>query len=253
MQLISGHDDDSFKNRTPETVNTSPEGVDNSPSPLIEEQDSDSTETTITIAERLLKDLKNWKRHPIISAVSIIVTIIGGLTIVGINIKGGTKREPKPPTVTTTTLITPSPTTRMARIDGVDLQRYCDYFHFTAPDDSGKDVTCYADINLVDACAHEHPGATHFLLQDPTNPKTGRCYDQSKNSLGGISNMSGYCQTQHVVSGKSGNNPVHADAIGLNWQCRMTVNVTAACIGTHNDTSLKAINDGREWGCYKPE
>jgi hypothetical protein len=147
--------------------------------------------------------------------------------------------------------------TRDVRIGGVDLQGFCDDRSFEIYDEAGASVTCHENIDLLAACKREYNDAVLFKLKDPNNPKTGLCYkrmDASGDaSLGGIKDMTGYCGKVYPGPGVAVDSRVRAELVGKTWQCRMPVDVSAVCVGQHNDLAVRANRVGNDWNCYRKE
>ncbi|RSM57801.1 hypothetical protein DMB66_31770 [Actinoplanes sp. ATCC 53533] len=118
-------------------------------------------------------------------------------------------------------------------------------------------MTCHENIDLLAACKREYNDAVMFKLKDPANPKTGLCYKRmdasSDASLGGIKDMTGYCGKVYPGPGEAIDNRVRAELVGKTWQCRMPVDVSAVCVGQHNDMKLWADRVDNLWHCYRKE
>ncbi|MBW6435356.1 hypothetical protein KZ829_16585 [Actinoplanes hulinensis] len=137
---------------------------------------------------------------------------------------------------------------------GVDFQGYCDTREYNEDTAGG---TCDSKIDLLAACKFDHPKeetgkeVAEFVLRDPGNPKSGLCLDSRRVSLGGISDMSGYCAATFA---KGNREKAVAELDGDTWMCRERLDVDALCIEDNNDARLQAKRlDSGLWQCYRYE
>lgn len=134
--------------------------------------------------------------------------------------------------------------THFTRLGGIDLNSYCQSLGYLG---SNADVSCSSTINLSTACDWQYKTTgSHFLLQDPGDPKSGVCYDSHGNGMGGISDIRGYCQDRQGYHGI----PL-ATLVKHTWVCEQKINMTVACIWQFGRTDVQARKDNQDfWECY---
>jgi len=128
---------------------------------------------------------------------------------------------------------------------GLDLEVYCASLGYET---NSGDKSCSRGIDLNAACQWQHQEANlSFKLTNPNDPKTGICYNHQDESVGGISDMSGYCNSRGYKGGTS-----EAVVVNSSWVCQTNINATIACIWQNGILNMQARNDNNgSLGCYK--
>lgn len=147
--------------------------------------------------------------------------------------------------ISTSTLVRSLPAAYFTQLGGVDLGTYCRSLNYQR---NNADVSCTSTINLDDACDWQHEtSGLHFRLQNPSDPKSGDCYDSHRNTVGGIRNMDNYCKDQRQdYLGMPG-----AMAVGNTWVCEQQINMTLVCSWQFSRVDVQAHKDDQgNWVCY---
>jgi serine/threonine protein kinase len=144
-------------------------------------------------------------------------------------------------------LVRSLPVTYSTKLGGLDLGIYCTSLGYAG--NNGVE-SCSSKINLDKACDWQHETiGLHFHLQKPTDPTTGTCLDAQENPVGGIKDMSGYCQDQR--NGFLG--MPEATTVGTTWVCEQKIDPTLVCMWQYDRTDVQARkNDTGLWACYGP-
>ncbi|MDQ1294442.1 MAG: hypothetical protein QG608_2325 [Actinomycetota bacterium] len=211
------------------------------------------------------------KEHPGSSVLTMVVVVVstGALSLVGVGDSpgGGTSSEP-----------VKGPVARGTKINGIDIQGYCDSIKYLTGklDVSDPDVPrviCFTRmtdnrvsasdspvaISMIGACAYHYdlqPGQ-HFSFDydDPADLYTGICYVEPgrhrAGGNGGMENLSGYCKGKYrnmagvkarsdlLVNGEKG------------WSCSVSVEGATVCGAQHpNYENVVARYEDGELSCY---
>jgi hypothetical protein len=132
-------------------------------------------------------------------------------------------------------------------VGGVDIKTHCDRLGFTGQKVDGEAVYCQSPVDLLVACQREHPTTVKFALE-VGDPNSGSCLDVRGKNLGGVSDMLGHCRTAHGL--KWADQVTTSDADNA-WNCRIPMDLTAACVAQFNDSLMTARRMNGSWRCYR--
>jgi hypothetical protein len=129
-------------------------------------------------------------------------------------------------------------------IGQVSLTGYCSSQHLEI---SG--TYCAQPIDLNAVCNWQYKSDNLHAEFTSRDPYSMICYDSALSILGGISNLSGYCQ---AVTGATSavaavGNPDYKDV----WVCQEAINIDVACISQYNMPGLRAGLANGIWVCYR--
>jgi hypothetical protein len=140
-------------------------------------------------------------------------------------------------------------------LGGVDLTNYCLLQGSTGSPAyvvADSSTECVQKINLDLACSYTYPYMANltFKLTNPSDPYSGNCINPATNSsVGGISNMAGYCATLTKATGvtDTAENPDYENT----WVCQVAINMNLACDETYGNTpNMVAREVNGSWTCY---
>ena len=140
-------------------------------------------------------------------------------------------------------------------LGGVDLSTYCSLQGATGSPAyvvADSSTECVQVIDLSLACSYTYPDIADlkFQFKNPLDPDSGGCIDPATNSsVGGITNMSGYCTTLTKAIGvtATAENPDFMSK----WVCQVAINMDLACDETYGNTpNMVAREVNGSWTCY---
>ncbi|SNR56851.1 hypothetical protein [Actinomadura mexicana] len=152
-------------------------------------------------------------------------------------------------------IIAPS---KNANLGGLDLEHYCRNYGFNGNEKEGEKFFCSTEIgatqknsarlSLNGACIWDKGQQSTFKLRSPNNPYSGECYNANHTPIGGVGNMSGYCE--HVFKGMS---KIQATVADAKWVCRSAIDMKLACAWSYQELDVEARMDVNtdQWNCYK--
>ncbi|WP_199044120.1 hypothetical protein [Glycomyces salinus] len=158
-------------------------------------------------------------------AVTVTTVILGGIYFIYLKTPAGVD-TPESPT-----------------LGGLDLAKYCSSYNYEENDDR----FCTAEIDLDDACSWQYD-APDLIAEVESGPYSGDCRDPQGESLGGISDMPGYCKANF-----RGSLEVEASVVEEEekWVCRTEINMGLACTWQYQKENLQAREEGGIWNCYE--
>jgi serine/threonine protein kinase len=137
------------------------------------------------------------------------------------------------------------PKTYSTQLGGVDLKAYCASIHYKDVTDS---LSCSSPIDMTAACRWQW-SRNDLIAQagDQADPYSWSCHD-SQGSVGGISDMDGYCKHQGYYGITTA---IPEDNKTNNWICHQMINVAIVCTWQYNRIDVQAhLNNEGQWKCY---
>ena len=130
-------------------------------------------------------------------------------------------------------------------LGGLDLTSFCRTYGYNEATNS----FCTSSLNMTMACRwHYHMSDATAENNDNTDPDGWDCQTAQKTPLGGINDLSHYCQNQYP----NGISQAEPKGNGTNeWVCEQKIDPNIACIWEYTQINMEARMTNTLWSCYR--